>query len=112
MLAIAVKTRRVFNFMLHSTIQPLGDRILVQFSPDKEQIQGGILIPDSAKEKPQEAKVIAVGSGHREKDGSRSAFFVKVGDTVLLAKYGGTEVKLKEQKYTLVREDEVLGVIS
>ena len=97
--------------MLHSKIQPLGDRILVQFGPEKEQVQGGILIPDSAKEKPQEATVIALGSGHLEKDGSRSAFAVKVGDTVLLAKYSGTEVKLNEAKYTLIREDDVLGVV-
>jgi len=98
-------------FMLHSTIHPLGDRILVQFGAEQEQISGGILIPDSAREKPQEAKVIALGSGHREKDGTRSPFGVKVGYTVLLAKYGGTEVKLKEQKFTLVREDDILGVI-
>jgi chaperonin GroES len=93
-------------------IRPVGDRILVQYAQDKEQIRGGVIIPDSAKEKPQEAKVIALGTGSKSKDGAVIAFEVKVGDTVLLAKYSGAEVKLDDQKYTLVREDDILGVIA
>ena len=79
---------------------------------DKEQVRGGIIIPDSAKEKPQEAEVIALGTGKKDENGKVQAFEVKVGDRVLVSKYGGTEVKLDEQKYTLVREDDILGVIA
>ena len=79
---------------------------------DKEQVRGGIIIPDSAKEKPQEAEVIALGTGKRDESGKVHPFEVKVGDRVLVGKYGGTEVKLDEQKYTLVREDDILGVIA
>ena len=93
-------------------IKPVGDRILIQHAEDKEQIRGGVIIPDSAKEKPQEAKVIALGSGRKDKDGKVQPFEVKVGDTVLVAKYGGAEIKLDEKKYTLVREDDILGVIA
>ena len=92
-------------------IKPIGDRVLVKFLEDKEQVRGGIIIPDSAKEKPQEAEVIAVGTGKRDDNGKLIAFEVKVGDRVLVSKYGGTEVKLEEQKYTIVREDDILGVI-
>ena len=93
-------------------IKPVGDRILVQHLEDKEQVRGGVIIPDSAKEKPQEAKVIALGTGTKAKDGAVMAFEVKVGDTVLLAKFTGSEVKVEGQKYTLVREDDILGVIA
>jgi chaperonin GroES len=93
-------------------IQPVGDRILIRHAEDKEQIRGGIVIPDSAKEKPQEAKVIALGSGRKNKDGTTTPFEVKVGDTVLVARYGGAEVKLDEKKYTLVREDDILGILA
>jgi chaperonin GroES len=92
-------------------IKPVGDRILVQHVEDKEQVRGGVIIPDSAKEKPQEAKVIALGTGTKAKDGAVTAFEVKVGDTVLIGKFAGSEVKLGEQEYTLVREDDILGVI-
>jgi chaperonin GroES len=84
----------------------------VKHLDDKEQVRGGIIIPDSAKEKPQEAEVIALGTGKRNDDGKLQAFEVKVGDRVLVSKYGGTEVKLEEQKFTLVREDDILGVIA
>jgi len=84
----------------------------VKHLEDKEQVRGGIIIPDSAKEKPQEAEVIALGTGKRDESGKVIAFEVKVGDRVLVGKYGGTEVKLDEQKYTLVREDDILGVIA
>jgi chaperonin GroES len=93
-------------------ITPVGDRILVQYLEEKEQVRGGLIIPDSAKEKPQEAKVIALGTGQKSKDGEILPFEVKVGDTVLLAKFGGSEVKLDGQKFTLVREDDVLGVLT
>jgi len=93
-------------------IRPIGDRVLVKHLDDKEQVRGGIIIPDSAKEKPQEAEVIALGTGKRDESGKVIAFEVKVGDKVLVGKYGGTEVKLEEQKYTLVREDDILGVIA
>jgi chaperonin GroES len=93
-------------------IRPIGDRVLVKHLDDKEQVRGGIIIPDSAKEKPQEAEVIALGTGKRNDDGKIQAFEVKVGDRVLVSKYGGTEVKLEDQKFTLVREDDILGVIA
>ena len=89
-----------------------GDRVLVQHIEEKEQVRGGIIIPDSAKEKPQEAKVIALGTGKKGEDGKVTPFEVKVGDRVLISKYGGTEVKLDEKKFTLVREDDILGVIA
>ena len=91
-------------------IRPLGDRVLVEPIEEKEQTVGGIIIPDAAKEKPMQGKVIAVGK-KTDKDGKEIAFDVKVGDTVLLPKYGGTEVKLGDKKLQLVREEDLLGVI-
>ena len=91
-------------------IRPLGDRVLVEPIEEKEQTVGGIYIPDSAKEKPMQGKVIAVGK-KLDKDGKEIAFDVKKGDTVLLPKYGGTEVKLNDKKLQLVREEDLLGVI-
>ena len=93
-----------------ATIRPLGDRVLVEPAEAKEQMKGGIYIPDTAKEKPIEGKVIAVGK-KTDKDGKEIAFDVKVGDRVLLPKYGGTEVKLDDKDYQLVREEDLLGVI-
>jgi chaperonin GroES len=93
-------------------IKPIGDRVLVKHVEEKEQTRGGIIIPDSAKEKPQEAEVIALGTGKKDDKGVVQAFEVKVGDRVLISKYGGTEVKIEDQKYVLVREDDILGVIS
>ena len=91
-------------------IRPLGDRVLVEPIEEKEQTVGGIIIPDAAKEKPMQGKVIAVGK-KTDKDGKELAFDVKVGDTVLLPKYGGTEVKLGDKKLQLVREEDLLGVL-
>ena len=91
-------------------IRPLGDRVLGEPIEEKEQTVGGIIIPDAAKEKPMQGKVIAVGK-KTDKDGKEIAFDVKVGDTVLLPKYGGTEVKLGDQKLQLVREEDLLGVL-
>jgi chaperonin GroES len=93
-------------------IKPIGDRVLVKYIEDKEQTRGGIIIPDSAKEKPQEAEVIALGTGKKGEDGKVQAFEVKVGDRVLISKYGGTEVKIDDVKYMLVREEDILGVIA
>ena len=98
--------------MAKVNIKPIGDRVLVEHLEEKEQVRGGIIIPDSAKEKPQEAKVIALGTGKKDENGKVQAFQVKVGDRVLISKYGGTEVKLEDRKYTLVREDDILGVIA
>jgi chaperonin GroES len=95
-----------------STIQPLGDRVLVQPLEEKEVKKGGIIIPDSAKEKPQEGKVIALGTGKLDDDGKKIPFTVKKGDIVLISKYGGTEVKLDGETYTLLREDDILGILS
>ena len=93
-------------------IRPLHDRVVAKRKEREEEVRGGIIIPDSAKEKPQEAKVIALGTGKKGDDGKVTPFEVKVGDRVLISKYGGTEVKLDDKKYTLVREDDILGVIA
>ena len=93
-------------------VRPLGDRVLVKPLDAAEVKKGGIIIPDSAKEKPQEAKVIALGTGKRDENGKVTPFEVKVGDKVLISKYGGTEVKIDDQKFTLVREDDILGIIA
>jgi chaperonin GroES len=98
--------------MPKSNIRPIGDRILVQHVEEKEQVRGGVIIPDSAQEKPQEARVIALGTGRKGKNGEAIPYEVKVGDRVLVAKYGGAEVKLDGQKFTLIREDDILGVIA
>lgn len=92
-------------------IKPLGDRVLVQAIKGGEQVKGGIVIPDSAKEKPQEGKVIAVGTGKLDDNGKLIAFNVKKGDRVLMPKYGGTEVKIDDEEYQIIREDDILGVI-
>ena len=91
-------------------IRPLGDRVLIEPIEEKEQKVGGIIIPDSAKEKPMQGKVLAVGK-KLDKDGKEIAFDVKKGDTVLLPKYGGTEIKLDGKKLQLVREEDLLGVL-
>jgi chaperonin GroES len=92
-------------------IRPLYDRILVKRVEAKEQIRGGIIIPDTAKEKPQQGKVIAVGKGRIEKDGKVTPLDVKANDTVLFGKYSGTDIKIDGQEYLIIREEEVLGVI-
>ena len=93
------------------SVKPLGDRVLLQRIEEAEEIKGGIIIPDSAKEKPQEAKVIALGTGALDKDGKKVAFNVKIGDKVLVGKYAGSEVKLDEVIYLLLREEEILAII-
>ena len=93
-------------------IQPLADRVLVQPIEEKEVKKGGIIIPDTAKEKPKEAKVIALGTGKLDEEGKKIAFTVKKGDTVLISKYGGTEVKIDGESYLIMREDDILGIIA
>ena len=92
-------------------IKPLGDRVLLKRVEEDEQIRGGIIIPDSAKEKSQEAEVVALGTGKKDDDGNVAPFQVKVGDTILVSKYGGTEVKFDEETYQLLREDDILGIL-
>ena len=92
-------------------IQPLGDRVLVEPKKEGEVNKGGIIIPDTAKEKPQEGKVVALGTGKLDDDGKKIPFNVKKGDTVLMPKYGGTEVKLGDKEYQIMREDDILAVI-
>lgn len=92
-------------------IRPLYDRIVIQRLEDKETVRGGIIIPDSAKEKPQEGKVLAVGKGKMLEDGRILPLDVKVGQKVLFGKYAGNEIKLEGEEYTLMREDEVLGIL-
>ena len=92
-------------------VKPLHDRILVKRMEPEEKMKGGIIIPDTAKEKPLEGKVVGVGSGRLDDNGKRIPLEVKVGDRVLIGKYAGTEVKIEEIEHVIVREDEVLGVI-
>ena len=92
-------------------IRPLYDRIVVKRIEEQETIRGGIIIPDSAKEKPQEGEVIAVGNGKRLEDGKLVALDVKVGDRILFGKYSGSDIKLDGDEYMIMREDEVLGVL-
>jgi chaperonin GroES len=92
-------------------IKPLGDRVLVEPKEETEEQKGGIIIPDTAKEKPQEGKVVSVGTGKIDDDGKKVPFNVKKGDKVLLPKYGGTEVKIDDKEYQILREDDILAVI-
>ena len=94
-----------------ASIRPLQDRVIIRRIEEGEQIRGGIIIPDTAKEKPQEGEVIAVGAGKKLDSGERVALDVKEGDRVLFGKYAGTEVKLDDQDYLIMREDDILGVI-
>jgi chaperonin GroES len=93
------------------SVRPLHDRILVTRIEEEEQRVGGIIIPDSAKEKPQEGKVIAVGKGRIEKDGKVTPLDVKPGDVVLFGKYAGQEIKIDGTEHLIIREEEVLGII-
>lgn len=97
--------------MANVNIKPLGDRVLVQALEEKEVKKGGIIIPDTAKEKPQEGKVVALGTGKHDEDGKLLPFTVKKGDKVLISKYGGTEVKIDGETYLIMREDDILGII-
>jgi chaperonin GroES len=95
-----------------TNIQPLHDRVIVKRIDEGEQVRGGIIIPDSAKEKPQEGEVIAAGLGKYKEDGSRQALDVKTGDRILFGKYGGSEIRVDGKDLLIMREDEILGVIT
>jgi chaperonin GroES len=92
-------------------VRPLADRVLVEPVKDAEVKKGGIIIPDSAKEKPMEGKVIEVGPGKRDDEGNLIPMNVKKGDRVLMPKYGGTEVKIEDKEYQIIREEDLLGVV-
>ena len=93
-------------------IKPLGDRVLVEPVEEKETKKGGIIIPDSAKEKPTEGIVRALGTGKTDDEGKKIAFEVKVGDRVLISKYGGSEIKLDDKDYKLLNSDDILAIIA
>jgi chaperonin GroES len=92
-------------------VRPLGDRVLVKPLEASETKKGGIIIPDTAKEKPQEGEVIALGTGKRDDEGKLIEFTVKTGDKVLMPKYGGTEIKIEDEAYLIMREEDILGII-
>jgi chaperonin GroES len=94
-----------------ANVRPLHDRLLVKRIEEKETVKGGIIIPDSAKEKPQEGKVIAVGNGKVLDNGNKVALDVKAGDKILFGKYSGTDIKIDDEEYLILREDEVLAVV-
>ena len=91
--------------------RPLHDRILIKRIEENETVKGGIIIPDTAKEKPQEGEVVAVGHGKKTDDGKVIALDVKAGDRILFGKYSGTEIKMANQEYLILREEEVLGIV-
>ncbi len=92
-------------------VKPLHDRILVKRMEEKEMVQGGIIIPDTAKEKPMEGKVVAVGPGKVLEDGKKSKMDIKKGDRILFGKYSGTDIKIEDEEYVIMREDDVLAII-
>ena len=96
---------------MKTKVKPLGGRVLVKRLDETETTKGGIIIPDSAKEKPKEGKVVALGTGKLDKDGKKLAFNVKVGDRVLFTSYGGTDVTVDDEDYLILSEDEILGVV-
>ena len=96
---------------MHMKVRPLHDRILVERLEEKEVKRGGIIIPDTAKEKPQEAKVIAAGNGKVNEDGKKTPLDVKAGDTILFGKYSGSEVKIDDKEYLIMREEDVLAIL-
>ncbi len=96
---------------MNTEIRPLHDRVLVKRIEAQEQVRGGIIIPDTAKEKPQEAEVIAVGPGKLLDDGKRAPMDVKAGERILIGKYSGSEIKIADQDYVILREEEILAVV-
>ena len=94
-----------------ANIQPLGDRVLLELCENKEQMKGGIFIPDSAQEKPQEFRVVALGTGKKDENGKMIPFDVKVNDIVLTSRYGGTEVKVGDKEYKVVNQDDILAIV-
>ena len=92
-------------------VKPLGDRVLVQPEDEEEQVKGGIIIPDTAKEKPQRGKIVAIGTGKTDDSGKKIALNVKKGDNVLYGKYSGTEVRLDDEDYLIMPEGDILAII-
>jgi chaperonin GroES len=92
-------------------VKPLFDRVIVKRVEMEEKVKGGIIIPDTAKEKPMEGKIVAVGSGRRDDDGKKVPMEVKAGDRILFGKYAGTEIKIDDEEHVILREDEILGII-
>ncbi|MFQ5701615.1 MAG: co-chaperone GroES [Acidobacteriota bacterium] len=92
-------------------VKPLFDRVLIKRVEAEQKVKGGIIIPDTAKEKPMEGKVIAVGAGRLDDDGKRIPMEVKTGDRILFGKYAGTEIKIDDKEHVILREDEILGII-
>jgi chaperonin GroES len=97
---------------MSTKIRPLHDRVLIKRLDEEEQLRGGIIIPDTAKEKPQQGQVIAAGAGKVRDDGTRQPLDVKPSDRVLFGKYSGSEVKIDDEEYVIMREDEILGVFT
>ena len=97
---------------MKTTVKPLSDRVLVKRMEPEQKLKGGLIIPDTAKEKPLEGKVVAVGAGRLDDNGKRIAPEVKAGDRILVGKYTGTEVRIEDVEHVIVREDEILGIIS
>ena len=97
---------------MSTNITPLHDRVIVRRIEEGEQVRGGIIIPDSAKEKPQEGEVVAAGAGKYKEDGTRQPLDVKPGDRVLFGKYSGSEIKIDGEELLIMREDEILGIIA
>jgi chaperonin GroES len=93
-------------------LRPLHDRVLVRRLEEQETVRGGIIVPDTAKEKPQQAEVVAVGNGKLLDDGQRANIEVKAGDRILFGKYSGSDIKIDGQEYLILREDEILGVLA
>jgi len=97
--------------MASINVRPLHDRILIKRIEEQETVKGGIIIPDTAKEKPQEGEVMAVGTGRKEKDGKVIPLDVKPGDRILFGKYSGTDIRIADEEYLILREEEVLAVL-
>ena len=97
--------------MAKTKVKPLYDRVLIKRVENEEKVKGGIIIPDSAKEKPMEGKVIAVGTGKLDDNGKRIPLEVKVGDRILFGKYAGTEIKIDDEEHIILPENEILGII-
>ena len=93
-------------------VKPLGDRVIIKPLPQEEKTKGGVILPDTAKEKPQQGEVVAVGKGRVTDDGKKIDMEVKTGDKVLYGKYSGTEIKIEGEEYLIVKESEILGILS
>ena len=94
-----------------SKVQPLGDRVLIKVLEAQERTKGGIVLPDTAKEKPQEGKVVAVGKGRTAEDGKVAPLEVKIGDKILFGKYTGTEIVVNEEEYLILKEEDILAIV-